>query len=76
MEFDAKGNQNGAKIDAQTHQKSMPKLVTNNFIKVTSSSPMEGAIGSLEVHDILKYKDLFFDGSPKNTPKLFPMMWT
>ena len=29
-----KGCQNGTKIDAQTHHKSMPKLVTEEIIKV------------------------------------------
>ena len=28
------GSQNGAKIDATTHQKSMPKLVTKKIMKI------------------------------------------
>ena len=31
MEFIEKGSQNGAEIDAETHQKSMPKLVSKKI---------------------------------------------
>jgi hypothetical protein len=30
----SKGSQNGAKIDAKTHQKSMPKLVSKKIRKI------------------------------------------
>ena len=49
MKFDAKGCQNGIKIDAKTHQKSMPKLVTKKIMKVIKNNvSLNGKI--IEIH--------------------------
>ena len=34
MEFDDKGSQNGAKINTKSHQKSMPKMITEKIRKI------------------------------------------
>ena len=49
MEFIEKGSQNGAEIDAETHQKSMPKQVSKKIRKI------------MEIHVFLKGSNLDFE---------------
>ena len=52
-----KGFQNGAKIDANTHQKSMPKVVKKRIRKIIKNKvSLKGKI--IAIH----WKNNFFDG--------------